>query len=198
MNLLSKYPRAGNPGHVARRGSRRGRHGLSLMEAMISLAICSMLLVATGTAFTASANAMQTNTDFNRASQSARVTMNQMLVEIRRTDAVSCDAGGDTSYYDVIRPAGTLLPNEIYRRYRFDSAAGKLTLQIYYSGNAPGPVYTLASNISAATFGPPVKGTDANNTTVVQRVPIAITAKTGKNAVTLYVSAGPRRALKTF
>jgi len=168
------------------------------MEAMISLAICSMLLVATGTAFTASANAMQTNTDFNRASQSARVTMNQMLVEIRRADAVSCDAGGDTSYFDVIRPAATLMPSEVYRRYRFDSAGGKVTLQIYYSGNAAGPVYTLASNISNASFGPPVKGTDANNTTVVQRVPISITAKTGKNAITLYGSAGPRRALKTY
>jgi Tfp pilus assembly protein PilW len=177
---------------------RSRRLGLSLMEAMISLAICSMLLVATGTAFTASANAMQANTDFNRASQSARVTMNQMLVEIRRADAVSCDAGGDTSYFDVIRPTATMAPNEIYRRYRFDAVGGKLTLQIFYSGSAAGPVYTLASNVSAASFGPPVKGTDANNTTVVQRVPIKITTKTGKNVITLYGSAGPRRALKSF
>ena len=54
-----------------------------------------------------------------------------------------------------VLPKKTMLPNEVYRRYRFDSAGGKLTLQIYYAGNAAGPVYTLASNISAATFGPP-------------------------------------------
>jgi Tfp pilus assembly protein PilW len=199
MTPSTQSPRsAARIGRSPRVAQRRRRLGLSLMEAMISLTICSMLLVATGTAFTASANAMQANTDFNRASQSARVTMNQMLVEIRRADAVSCDPNGDTSYFDVIRPAASLAPNEVYRRYRFDAAGGKLTLQIYYSGSTSSPVYTLASNVNAATFGPPVKGTDANNTTVVQRVPIKITTKTGKNAITLYGSAGPRRALKNL
>ena len=171
------------------------RRGLSMVEAMISLAITSMLLVATGAAFTASASAVQANDEFNRASQTARVTMNQMLVEVRRADAVQCDPAG-TTYMDVIRPTETLTPNEVYRRYRFDSANKRLTLQIFYTGNVPGPLYVLARNVNSATFGPAQTGKDSNNATVVQRVPVTVAVKVGKNYVALNGAAGPRRALR--
>jgi hypothetical protein len=169
-----------------------------MVEAMISLSICTALLVATGAAFTASALAVQTNDDFFRASQTARVTMNQMLTEVRRADAVQCDASGANAYFDVIRPTETLTPNESYRRYQFDATNKKVTLQIFYAGGTAGTPYTLASNVTSATFGPAQMGTDANNATVVQRVPITLTIKVGKNNITLNGAAGPRRALKLF
>jgi len=175
----------------------RPRRGLSMVEALVSLAICSGLLVAAGTAFTASASAVQNNTDFTKASQTARVTMNQMLVEVRRADSIQCPSTTTAStYFDVIRPDETITPNEVFRRYAYDATAKQLTLQIYYAGATAGPKYVLANNISAASFGPPQMGTDANNTTVVQRLPVTMTATVGKNAVPLSGTAGPRRALK--
>src|SRR5438270_12686143 len=119
-----------------RRLHPRPRRGLSMVEAMISLAICSALLVAAGAAFTASASAVQNNTDFTKASQTARVTMNQMLVEIRRADSVQCPSSTSAStYFDVIRPDQTIGPNEVFRRYSYDATAKQLSLQIYYTGN---------------------------------------------------------------
>jgi Tfp pilus assembly protein PilW len=168
-----------------------------MVEAMVSLSICSALLVASGAAFTASASAVQNNTDFTKAGQTARVTMNQMLIEIRRADSVQCPSTTSAStYFDVIRPDETITPNEVFRRYSYDATNKQLKLQIFYAGNAAGPSYVLANNISAGSFGPPQMGTDANNTTVVQRLPITMTATVGKNAVPLSGSEGPRRALK--
>ena len=65
------------------------RRGLSLPEIMIGLAITVLLLTATAAAFNASAQAVSMNDKFFRASQSARVSLNQVLTEIRRCDAVS-------------------------------------------------------------------------------------------------------------
>ena len=177
--------------------SRLTRRGLSMVEAMISLAICSALLVAAGAAFTSSAAAVQVNADFFRASQTARVTMNQMLTEVRRADSVQCSPTNST-YFDVIRPAETITPNEGYRRYAFDSANKRVTLQIYYTGGTTSSLYTLASNVEAAAFGPPQTGADSNNASVVQRLPITLTVTVGKNRIQLSGSAGPRTALQNF
>src|SRR3954454_9524284 len=155
MTTNTHQPLLGPPA-TCRRTCRRTRRGLSMVEAMVSLAICSALLVAAGTAFTASASAVQNNTDFTKASQTARVTMKQMLVEVRRSDSVQCPSTPAAStYFDVIRPNETITPNEVFRRYAYDATARQLTLQIFYSGNAAGPRYVLANNISAASFGPP-------------------------------------------
>lgn len=166
-----------------------------MVECVISLAISSMLLVAVGAAFTASASAVQMNDEFFRASQTARVTMNQMLTEIRRADSLQVPAGA-ASYFDVIRPQEALATNEVYRRYSYSAATRQLSLQIFYANNVAGPSYVLANNISAVTFGPAQSGKDSNNATVVQRLPVTMAVNVGKNHITLNGSAGPRRALR--
>ncbi|HEX2973414.1 MAG TPA: prepilin-type N-terminal cleavage/methylation domain-containing protein, partial [Tepidisphaeraceae bacterium] len=55
----------------ATRSWLRPRRGLSLVEVMISLVICSLLLTAVATAFRASTMAIEDNDQFFRASQAA-------------------------------------------------------------------------------------------------------------------------------
>jgi type II secretory pathway pseudopilin PulG len=179
------------------RRTRRARRGLSMIEAMIAMGISSMLLVAVSGAFSASAQAVETNDQFFRASQTARVLMHQMLGEIRRADLIRCDDAGDTSYFDVMRPAEDITPLEVYRRYQYDSNTRQLTLTIYKAGDVVSARYVLANNIEAAAFGPPPpKGSNANNVLVVQRLPVTVSVKVGSNFITLNGAAGPRRALK--
>lgn len=175
-------------------GWRGRRHGLSMVEALISLAVCSLLLVAAGTAFTAAAKAVQINSDFYKSAQTARVAMGQMAAEVRQADSVTCAASGAT-YVDVIRPTATLTANEVYRRYAYNSTNKQLTLTIYYSGGTSSPTYVMASGVTAAAFGPPQSGLDSQGQTVVQRLPLSITVTVGKNVLTLSGSGSPRRAV---
>jgi hypothetical protein len=166
------------------------------MEAMVSMAITTMLLAGIATAFVASADAVEQNDQFFRASQAARTTMTQVLVEARRADAVMCGENGATDYFDVIRPEEVLEPEESYRRYKFDPTTRQVTLTIYkLDGTTTGP-FVMVRNVESATFGPPQMGVDANNATVVQRLPVTLTIKVGKNLITLNGAAGPRRAMK--
>jgi hypothetical protein len=166
------------------------------MEAMVSISITTMLLAGIATSFVSSANAVNVNDQFSRATQAARVTMNQILVECRRADAVQCSNTGTYDYFDVIRPVEVLDPNEVYRRYRYDAANKQITLKIHYADGTDSAAYVMVRNVSSATFGPPQMGVDANNATVVQRLPVMLTVKIGGNVITLNGAAGPRRALK--
>ena len=60
------------------------RHGLSLVEILISLAISASLLTAIAAAFSASASVIEKNDEVFRATQAARVTMLHLLTEIRQ------------------------------------------------------------------------------------------------------------------
>ena len=70
--------------------------GLSIVEVMISLTISAFLLVAVAAAYNASANAVEMNDRFFRATQAGRVTLNQLLTEIRRADSVFCAPTSDS------------------------------------------------------------------------------------------------------
>jgi prepilin-type N-terminal cleavage/methylation domain-containing protein len=172
-----------------------GRPGMSLIEVIISLTITSILLVAVAVAYKASADAMNTNDAFFKASQAARIAMNQMLTEIRRADAVQVTG---TTSVDIIRPAPNRLANEVHRVFTYDAVNKIITAQVFYSGVIPpSPVYTLASNVQAGTgFGPAEMGTDYDGSTVAVRVPISIVVSTGKGTVALSGAAAPRRASK--
>lgn len=170
-----------------------GRRGLSFPEVMISLAITAMLLVGVASAFVASSSAINQNDEFFRATQAARVSINQISNEIRRAAVVQVS----TTQIDVQRPDEDLsAANEIYRRFAYDSVNKKLTLQIYYAGGVVSPLYTLARNVAATAFGPADTGQDSTGATVVTRVPMSVTVTVGKNTVKLAGAAGPRRALQ--
>jgi hypothetical protein len=175
--------------------SRRthARRGLSIAEVLISLTISAFLLVAVAAAYSASADAVEMNDRFFRATQAGRVTMNQLLTEIRRADVVDVSI---PNVIKVMRPPPNRLPNELERWYAYDPANKQVTLQIRYTSASlvpPSPKYSLSRNVELATFGPAEM--DAGNTTVM-RVPITLVVKIGSNEVRLSGSSGPRRAAK--
>ena len=190
---------------------RRKAGGLSLPEAMISLAISSTLLVAVATAFSASAKAIQANDSFFRCSQAGRISLNQMLGEIRNCDTMALDTTvpPNTTWMKIVRPAQIsgvsnqqyVLSTsaggsaESYRMFNFDSGNKRITMQITYADGTNSPVYELASNVTACQFGPADWGTDYTGFAIPIRVPITITVATGGNTVVLNGAAAPRRAI---
>ena len=177
---------------------RTGRRGLSIVEVMISLTISAFLLVAVAAAYNASANAVEMNDRFFRATQAGRVTLNQLLTEIRRADYVWCAPTYDSII--IQRPKQNRLTDEDSREFRYDPISKKITLQIFYK-NAAGttwtsPAYSLASNVELGKFGPPDKMTDATGEHDV-RVPVTVDVKIGNNSVRLSGSSGPRRLLQS-
>jgi Tfp pilus assembly protein PilW len=173
------------------RKQTRRRRGLSMIDAMVSLTITSTLLVAAGAAFTASASLVDNNFKFYQAEQAARISVSQMVTEIRRAQQVLC-ASSSATYFDVYRTAANLTANEQYRRFAYNSTTSQLTLTIYYSNGTNSGAYVLANNVTAATFGPPVSGTNSQSTTAVQRLPVSITVSVSGNTVTLAGSAATR------
>jgi Tfp pilus assembly protein PilW len=176
---------------------RRPRRGLSIVEVMISLTITSFLLVAVAAAYNASASAVEMNDRFFRATQAGRVTMNQLLTEIRRADFVACAPTSDSVI--VTRPLVNRMPEEDSREYRYDAAAKKITLQVFYKKadgtTYSGPRYSLASNVETAKFGPADQQKDATGALLDVRIPVTIEVKIGGNQVRLSGSSGPRRLL---
>jgi Tfp pilus assembly protein PilW len=179
--------------------SRGPRRGLSIVEVMISLTISSFLLVAVAAAYNASANAVEMNDRFFRATQAGRVTMNQMLTEIRRADWVACAPTHDSII--ITRPTQSRLADEDSREFKYDSATKKITLQIYYKNGAgtkwTSPAYSLASNVDSAKFGPPDQMKDATGAMLDVRVPVTVDVKIGSNNVRLSGSSGPRRLMQS-
>ena len=163
-----------------------------MVEALISLSITTALLTATAAAFVAASQSVQVNGQVATATRSGRAALNHLLTEIRRADAVDVNALG--TRLDVIRPAAARDPGETYRRFAFDSANQRLTIQVFTSGGG-GTVFTLAENVESAVFGPTVTGTDAAGHTAVQLVPIKLAVQSGAQSLTFTGSGGPRRAL---
>ena len=186
-----------NPSNMARRG-----RGLSLPEVLISLMITTTVLVAVAAAFSASASAIENNDAFFRCTQAGRVTLNQLLAEIRNCDSMDMSTANTIK---IIRAAKNvallnqqyyLAPNEASRSFAYDSAGKRITLKISYLDGTFSPVYELAGNVTACSLGPAEMGLDYNNAQIPVRVPIIVTISTGGNTVILDGSAAPRRAMK--
>src|SRR5258705_497846 len=114
---------------------------------MISLAISAMLLTAVAAAFTASSDAIEINDQFFRASQAARVSMTQVLTEIRRANAVQAPPIGFTTNQKAL---SMMTHDSKDRTYSYDVAAQKLKL--ITNDVLTDPDYTLASNCTSAIF----------------------------------------------
>lgn len=159
------------------------RRGLSLVEVMISLAISSLLLAAVASAYHASASVIEHNDEFFRASQAARVTMNQILTEIRRCQAVQATS----SRIDMIMHDGK------DRSYRYESGAKRIVLVT--NDITDDPDYALASNVIAAKFSSDSEPDPLTGINRVVRITLNLTIRVNRNQVQLTGSAAPRRAL---
>jgi prepilin-type N-terminal cleavage/methylation domain-containing protein len=169
----------------------RLHRGMTLIEALLALAISTALLVAVSAAFKASADAVAINDSYFQCTQTARIAIGQMETELRRADAVKIDPEG--TWMEVIRPSDQLTANEISRQYRYDADAKRLTLRIVYAGDSSSPEYELAGHITACKFGPAEMGWDYAGVAVALRVPITLTCSIGASTFTLHGSAAPRR-----
>ena len=153
------------------RAARR-RRGLSLVEVLIALAITATLLTAVSAAYVASAQAIEVNDQFFRATQAARVSVTRISSELRK-----CRNGTlyGTDTLEIITAAGEK------HTYKHDAANKKLTLTL----DLPVPrTHNLASNVEKCEFYSNGKSVTVN-----------ITVGVGKNSVALNGSAIPRRAV---
>lgn len=164
---------------------KKSRRGLSLAEVMISLAISAMLLTAVAAAFSASSDAIEVNDQFFRASQAARVSMTQILTEIRRANAVQVP-GTLTGQ----KSLSMMTHDNKDRTYSYDTAAQKLKL--ITNDVLTDPDYTLASNCTSTTFDFDTF-TDAGGIKHCSRVAVTIVVKVDKNTIRLTGSAAPRK-----
>ena len=175
------------------------RRGLSIIEASISLSISAMLLVAVASAFTSSAAAVESNDQFFRATQAARVSMNQVLAAVRQADNIDPTKFSSSSMsmnLPLNMVDGMALTNETGRTYSYDAVNQKLNLTVYFAGNTSS-TYELASNVSAFQFiAPATNDVDYNQTQTVGHVSITMTVTAGYNSVTISGAAMARRAIK--
>jgi prepilin-type N-terminal cleavage/methylation domain-containing protein len=186
------------------RPTRRRRRGLSLVEVMISLAITSMLLSAIAAAFHSSTQVITENDEFFRATQAARVALNQMLTEVRRADAVAA-RDQNVSNFTVRGITNTLLPvsrpvlsqssMEFMRYYRYDDTAHKLMLSFQDPNGNYSAEHPVASNVQVAPFSWDT-ALDKDGVPYVTRVSIAMEVAVGNNRIRISGSAVPRRSVK--
>ena len=166
------------------------RRGLSLIEVLMALALTAMLLTAAGMAFQASADSVQANDEFFRATQAARISMHQILTQVRRG---SVQLAWDPKWVRLTTApdAGQTVGDDM--TYSYDATAKQLKLVT--NDVITDPDYVLASNVTDLTFDVE-SGTDYNNAPCVARVTVMIKVKVGKNEVLLSGSAAPRRNLR--
>jgi prepilin-type N-terminal cleavage/methylation domain-containing protein len=151
---------------------QRRRTGLSLVEVLISLAISAMLLSAVAAAFHASASVVDMNDQFFRASQAARISLNQIVAHVRQCQSLVVD----TDSMDITTDTGTKITYEL---------SGTDLNLIFTPPGASSPVTTrLASNIKKLRF-------DTDQKSVSMLIVIEI----GSNQITLCGSALPRRSV---
>ena len=170
-----------NPTHGRRTSRRPSRAGLSLVEIMIALAICAMLLTAVGTAFVSSSKVIEHNDQFVRAAQAARISVNVMMNDIRKSQVPDDGTAGlvDTERLEVTVAQSGKLVKRIYTKVGTD-------LMMTVDDPIAPQTVRLAGNINSLKF-----------TTDGTSVSMILTVKVDPNQVTLSGSAMPRR-LMTF
>lgn len=147
------------------------RRGMGLFELMIALAITATLLTAVAVAYQVTARTIEMNDQFARATNSARISVNQMMADVRKatskfTDDVTLEVEVDGKT----------------RRYEYDAPNTRMTLKL--PDDQPGKTFVLARNVTNAQFY-----------TDDETISVLLTVAVGSNQVTLSGSAMPRRAI---
>ncbi len=153
----------------------RRRPGLSMVEALVSLAISALLLTAVAAAFSASSSAIENNDQFFRATQAGRISLAHMITEIRRCTSLAV-------YSDHI---DLTTDDDVDYTFKYDSASQRLLL---IANDQQGhPQYALAENVTSVTFD--LGAAMPNN---VQPVAITVVVAVQNNQIRLAGSAVPR------
>jgi Tfp pilus assembly protein PilW len=154
-------------------GRRRDRgRGAGMVELMIALAITALLLVGVAAAFSATAQAVETNDEFTRATQAARISVNQIMALCRQSKS-----GVVTS-----TTLDLTLIDDTKQLYALDAVNHTLTVTL--ESKVPPKTYVLAHNVTNLKFTSGAGG---------KTVTMLVTVKVGDNSVVLNGSAMPRR-----
>jgi prepilin-type N-terminal cleavage/methylation domain-containing protein len=155
------------------------RRGLGLVELLITLAITAMLLTAVAVATVASSNAVREADTFNRAAQTARVSLNLMLCDVRRgqPDPASCTS----------TQLRVLTAENIDKTYRYNATDKQILM--FNNDIAGDPGRVVARDVTALTFAAESSGTP----TATRHVAIDIAVSVGRNTVHFNGSASPRQ-----
>lgn len=163
--------------------TRSRRRGMSLVEVLISTAITSMLLTASGAAYKASTNAIEINDKMARSLQAGRIAILQMTNEFRRAQVI--DSAHATSFNVPV----ITFDNHTYT-YNYDAHLKQL--QLIDTGVSPNNVRVVANNVTSCQFGWDMAANPATQILSVVHLSITLTIDAGNAPVTLSGSAAPR------
>ena len=193
--------------HTVTMNRRPGRparvRGLSLPEVMISLAITTMLLTAIAAAFHSSSQIIRENDEFFRATQAARVCLNQILTEVRRADAIAITTVNfpgfsvpplNADLLPISRPLASQSSMEFIRYYRYDAPTKRIMLYFQDAAGHLSGEYPVAGNVQQSPFAWE-QDFDKDNKPFVKRISISLNVLVGRNNIRLSGSAAPRRSI---
>jgi prepilin-type N-terminal cleavage/methylation domain-containing protein len=163
--------------------SGRGKHGFSVIELLIALAISGMLLAAVAVAFNASIINYRENEDIFKAINSARQALCRITTELRTADAV--DPNSTSSECSMITAAG----QDITYRYNQDDN----NLYLITNDDLSDDDYLLCEDVVAMTF---TKNTVVEDTEIkVKSVQISMTVASDNIQQNVSAAAVIRRNL---
>ncbi len=157
--------------------------GFTIVEALIALAVVSILLAAVAVAFNASAINYRENNDTFNAVNSARQALSRMTTQLRTANVVNPDSLNDEC--SLITAGGDDIT------YRYNSSAKKLYL--ITNDITTDSDYVLCNNVTAMTFTKDI--VTEGSQTKVKSVQISITVAAGDIQRTLSAAAVIRRNL---
>jgi prepilin-type N-terminal cleavage/methylation domain-containing protein len=177
-----------NTRNILARGSntrRRFRAGMTLVEVLLSITISATLLVSAGAAYHAAGSAVETNDQFFRSSQQARVCMAQFVKEVRQAQKI---LSVSATQVHLITTTGA------DHTWQYAAATATTPGQIQVIDNATGTSHVSATNVGYASFGSK-SGLIPNKTTWPVQVSFILQVKLGQNQVVLSGGAAPRQEI---
>ncbi len=166
---------------------RRDATGFTVVECLISLAICAILMTAVAVAFNASLINFCENEEMFQSINSARQALSRMTTQIRTADGVSTAA---PSHRCVFLDGAD--PNQLVTFEYRDAADPNTpnTLVLIQDGTA----YKLCDNVTSASFTKTPASTDPNEINA-KSVLISLSVRCGASERNLSAAAVVRRAL---
>jgi len=151
--------------------------GFTVVECLISLAICAMLMTAVAVAFNASLVNFRENEEMFQSINNARQALTRMTTQLRTANGVSTTTPGHQCTFMTVADENIT--------YEFRSADNRL----YLITNSDNNEYVLCDNVTNASFSKTI--TDGECKSVL----ISLTVRCGGSERTLSAAAVVRRAL---
>lgn len=164
---------------------RKYRAGMTLVELLMSLAISATLLVAAAGAYNAAGAAIETNDQFFRSSQQARVCMGNFVKEVRQAQKVLSVSSTQVHL---------IAANGHDRVWQYAAATSTTPGLIRVIDNTASTSRIAASNVGYAAFNSK-SGQIPNKTTWPVQVSFILQVQLGLNQVVLSGGAAPRQEI---